>query len=168
MFGMPGGWEWIVILVVALLIFGKNLPEVARAIGKALTELRKGMDDIKSDVETAVYESERDQKQIEPPKTDLPDPESEEPYEPDDTEMFGDDVDNEGFTDITDEDRAAEVEAEQEQEEGQEDTETPTEEEPEEPQDQPAEQTPPESSQPEPRDEHVSPPQPDHEEKKAS
>ena len=43
-----------------------------------------------------------------------------------------------------------------------------TEEEPEEPQDQPAEQAPPESSQPEPRDEHVSPPQPDHEEKKAS
>ena len=28
MFSMPGGWEWLIILIVALLIFGKRLPEV--------------------------------------------------------------------------------------------------------------------------------------------
>ncbi|MEW6359383.1 MAG: twin-arginine translocase TatA/TatE family subunit [Planctomycetota bacterium] len=126
---MPGGWEWIVILIVALLIFGKNLPDVARAIGKALTELRRGMDEIKSDVQTAVYESEREsQKKLAPPKTAPTKPEVQEPYEPDDTEMFGDAYDNEGFTDITDEDRAAGIEAEQEQK--QEDAESSTEEEP--------------------------------------
>ena len=25
MFSMPGGWEWLIILIVALLIFGKRL-----------------------------------------------------------------------------------------------------------------------------------------------
>jgi len=45
--GLPGGWEWIVILVVALLIFGKRLPDVARSVGKSLTEFKKGIHEAK-------------------------------------------------------------------------------------------------------------------------
>jgi sec-independent protein translocase protein TatA len=43
----PQGWEWLVILVVALLVFGKRLPDVARSIGKSLTEFKKGINEAK-------------------------------------------------------------------------------------------------------------------------
>ncbi|MDH3583867.1 MAG: twin-arginine translocase TatA/TatE family subunit [Phycisphaerae bacterium] len=42
-FGLPGGWEWMVILAVALLIFGKRLPGIARSFGQSIVEFKKGL-----------------------------------------------------------------------------------------------------------------------------
>ena len=40
---MPGTAEWVVIAVLALLIFGRRLPEVARSFGQTIVEFRKGL-----------------------------------------------------------------------------------------------------------------------------
>ncbi len=54
MFGMPGGIEWIIILIVALLIFGKRLPEVMKSMGKGIVEFKKGVKGVEDDVEETV------------------------------------------------------------------------------------------------------------------
>ncbi|MBI1369823.1 MAG: twin-arginine translocase TatA/TatE family subunit [Planctomycetes bacterium] len=48
---MPGGSEWIVILVVALLIFGKRLPEVGKSLGKGIVEFKKGLKGVEDDID---------------------------------------------------------------------------------------------------------------------
>lgn len=51
MFSMPGGVEWIIILIVALLIFGRRLPEVMRSLGKGVMEFKKGIKGIEDEIE---------------------------------------------------------------------------------------------------------------------
>jgi sec-independent protein translocase protein TatA len=49
----------IVILIIALLLFGKRLPDVARSLGKGIVEFKKGVRGIEDDVEGSIRESER-------------------------------------------------------------------------------------------------------------
>lgn len=42
-FGIPIGWEWIVILVAMLLLFGHRLPGMARSLGSGITEFKRGL-----------------------------------------------------------------------------------------------------------------------------
>jgi sec-independent protein translocase protein TatA len=51
---LPGHWEWLIILFVALLIFGKRLPELARSVGKSLTEFKKGVNEAKESTDDVV------------------------------------------------------------------------------------------------------------------
>ncbi|MBS1257714.1 MAG: Sec-independent protein translocase protein TatA [Candidatus Scalindua arabica] len=55
-FGIPGGFEWIIILVIALLIFGKRLPGTMRSIGKGFVEFKKGLKGVKDEVDEAEEE----------------------------------------------------------------------------------------------------------------
>jgi sec-independent protein translocase protein TatA len=43
-------WHIIAILVVALLLFGNRLPEVARSLGRAMNEFKKGLREVGDDV----------------------------------------------------------------------------------------------------------------------
>jgi sec-independent protein translocase protein TatA len=54
---MPGGWEWIIILVIGLLLFGRRLPEIGRSIGKTIVEFKKGMADIDNETTAAAARS---------------------------------------------------------------------------------------------------------------
>jgi TatA/E family protein of Tat protein translocase len=59
MFGNIGFPEILVILAIALLIFGpKKLPEIGKSIGRALREFRKTSDDIKEKIEEEIQADE--------------------------------------------------------------------------------------------------------------
>ena len=65
--GGVGGPEILVILLVALLVFGpKSLPEVARTTGKGVRELRRLATEFQREVNIADAEDD-DRRQIRPP-----------------------------------------------------------------------------------------------------
>lgn len=53
----PGPIELLIILIIAVLIFGKRLPEIGRGLGKSLMEFKKGLNeakDVKDDLTNEV------------------------------------------------------------------------------------------------------------------
>ena len=65
MFGSIGGSEFLLIAVLALLLFGpRKLPQIGRSIGRALAEFRGATNEFKSSLEREVeLETLRDAKQ---------------------------------------------------------------------------------------------------------
>lgn len=40
--GIPGGWEWILIILVVVLLFGgRKIPEMMKGLGQGLKEFKK-------------------------------------------------------------------------------------------------------------------------------
>ncbi|MCE5229896.1 twin-arginine translocase TatA/TatE family subunit [bacterium] len=57
-------WHWIIALVIILIIFGPDrLPQLARAVGKSMRELKDGMSGVGQEMQQAMKE---------PPKTTEP------------------------------------------------------------------------------------------------
>ena len=54
---MPGNTEWIVVLIIALLLFGKRLPEVMRSLGRGIVEFKKGIQGVEDDINSSVLKS---------------------------------------------------------------------------------------------------------------
>jgi sec-independent protein translocase protein TatA len=60
--GMPGGAELIIILIVILLLFGSTrLPQLARGMGKSISEFKKGIAEGDKDDEPELSEKRREQ-----------------------------------------------------------------------------------------------------------
>jgi sec-independent protein translocase protein TatA len=56
---MPGGSEWILILLVFLLFFGgKKIPELMRGIGRGVREFNDAKASVKSEIEAGMNEKE--------------------------------------------------------------------------------------------------------------
>ncbi len=49
--GFGGGWEWVIIVLVVLVLFGaKKIPEFARGLGKGVKEFKDAKDDIEESI----------------------------------------------------------------------------------------------------------------------
>jgi sec-independent protein translocase protein TatA len=45
------GWEWLILLVIVLLLWGPaKIPDLARAVGKSVSEFRKGLKGVQDDL----------------------------------------------------------------------------------------------------------------------
>jgi sec-independent protein translocase protein TatA len=69
--GMP---EMIIILVIALIIFGpRKLPELGRSLGKSLAEFKRASNELRSTLEEEIRLEDQKAK-VEPPKAAEPPP----------------------------------------------------------------------------------------------
>jgi sec-independent protein translocase protein TatA len=60
--GMPGGSEWIVIILVAVLFFGgKKIPELMKGIGKGMREFKDAKDNVRNEIEEGMKEKDKDE-----------------------------------------------------------------------------------------------------------
>ena len=56
-FGMPGGWEWMIIVLVVVLLFGaKKIPELARGLGRGIREFKDATKEIKEEIDEGAKE----------------------------------------------------------------------------------------------------------------
>ena len=52
MLAMPGGTEWLIILLAVLLIFGgKKIPELMKGLGKGMREFTDAKNNVQNDIE---------------------------------------------------------------------------------------------------------------------
>jgi sec-independent protein translocase protein TatA len=57
---MPGGGEWIWLLLAVLVLFGgRKIPELARGIGKGIREFNDAKEGVKKEIEAGANEKER-------------------------------------------------------------------------------------------------------------
>ncbi len=54
-----GGFEMMIVGIIALLLFGKNLPTVAKNLGKSFAEFKKGVSGFQDEIRSASREVEK-------------------------------------------------------------------------------------------------------------
>ena len=60
MFGNLGAGEIILIVLVILILFGaKKIPELARGIGKGMSEFKKGLKDVEDEIKSTDKETKK-------------------------------------------------------------------------------------------------------------
>ena len=73
MFGSLGTMELVVILVIALIVFGpRKLPELGRSLGKSLGEFKRASNDLRNTLEEEIHVEERTRTAPAPPAPAAP------------------------------------------------------------------------------------------------
>ena len=73
LFGTIGWPEIALALIVAVLLFGKRLPEIARSMGRSLTEFKKGVHEARDTEQDIADETDRAVKNDKPHADDASD-----------------------------------------------------------------------------------------------
>lgn len=59
---MPGGSEWIFIILAIILLFGgRKIPELMKGIGKGIREFNDAKNNVKSEIEEGMKEKDKEQ-----------------------------------------------------------------------------------------------------------
>jgi sec-independent protein translocase protein TatA len=62
---MPGGSEWIIIVIAVLVLFGgRKIPEFMRGLGRGIREFNDAKTNVKKEIEEGI--SEKDKTQVTP------------------------------------------------------------------------------------------------------
>ena len=105
--GIPGGPELLVILLIAVLLFGANkIPKLARSSGEAIGEFQKGREEVEQELEEIRQKKERDRTEAEQARLDAEENATEPATDEGSSPIEG--------VEETDETRETEVEAERE------------------------------------------------------
>lgn len=60
---MPGGSEWIIIVIAVLILFGgRKIPEFMRGIGRGIREFNDAKTNVKKEIEDGI--AEKDQQKV--------------------------------------------------------------------------------------------------------
>ncbi len=57
---MPGGSEWLLVLLAVLLFFGgKKIPELMRGVGRGIREFNDAKNNVKNEIEEGMNEKDK-------------------------------------------------------------------------------------------------------------
>lgn len=63
LFSMPGGGEWIFIILAILILFGgKKIPELMRGMGKGIREFNDAKNNVKQELEEGARNTDEEKK----------------------------------------------------------------------------------------------------------